>query len=90
MEVTDLIAAISLFMGLPSIVALWSLGRRYLSVIERREDVRRQELAIAERRIILEERERELEIYKLEMEIRRLEESHNDSMESEKSKQIRG
>jgi hypothetical protein len=86
-NITELVAVVSLFLGLPTIVAAWSLGRKYLTLVERREDTRRQELAIAERRIVLEERERELEIYKLEIEIRRLE-GETEDVESLKNRQL--
>lgn len=81
-HITELVAVVSMFLGLPTILAAWSLGRKYLTLVERREDTRRQELALAERRIVLEERERELEIYKLEMEIRRIEGDFKEDLES--------
>lgn len=75
-SVTDIFAVISIFIGLPSIITVGVLARRYLKIIERREDIHRQELANDERRLTLEERERELEIYRLELEIRRLEQGN--------------
>lgn len=72
-DITGLAAVLSMFVGLPTIIAGWALGKRFLRIVERRTEIQQQELAVAERRLILEERERELEIYKLELEIRHLE-----------------
>jgi hypothetical protein len=60
-----------------------------LNIIERRTEIQLQELAIAERRLILEERERELEIYKLELEIRPLERGEESESRAAEQKKIR-
>ncbi len=69
----EIIMVITVFLGVPTIISGFFLGRKFLTIIERREQTRQQELSIAEKRLMLEERERELEIYKLELEIRNLE-----------------
>lgn len=63
--IAEVFMVVSISLGIPSIVAGYLLGRRFLKIVERREDA-------MERRLVLEERERELEIYKLELEIRQL------------------
>ncbi len=72
-EIIPIVGIISTFLGLPTIIVGYALGKRFLNIIERRTVIQQQELEITERRLILEERERELEIYKLELEIRQLE-----------------
>ncbi len=69
----EIFMLVSITLGIPSIIVGYSLGKRFLRIVERREEIRQQELEITEKRIGLEERERELEIYKLELEIRQLE-----------------
>lgn len=69
----EILMVVTVFLGVPTIISGFFLGRKFLGIVERREDIRQQELIIAEKRLILEERERELEIYKLELEIRHLE-----------------
>ncbi|MBD1209009.1 MAG: hypothetical protein H9535_11285 [Ignavibacteria bacterium] len=81
-----MVAIVSMFLGLPTIIVGWSLGKRFLGIVERRTEIQQQELEVAERRLILEERERELEIYKLELEIRQLERGESADA-SEKAQQ---
>ena len=69
----EIFMVVSISLGIPTIILGYVLGKRFLRIVERREDTRQQELSITEKRIGLEERERELEIYKLELEIRQLE-----------------
>lgn len=69
----EIFMVITVFLGVPAIISAFFLGRKFLSIVERREQTRQQELGLAEKRLVLEERERELEIYKLELEIRHLE-----------------
>ena len=82
-EIIPMVAIVSMFLGLPTIIAGYALGKRFLNIVERRTVIQQQELEITERRLILEERERELEIYKLELEIRQLErdEKSNNSQQ---------
>ena len=61
-EIIPITIIISTILGLPTIIAGYALGKRFLNIIERRTVIQQQELEITERRLILEERERELEI----------------------------
>jgi hypothetical protein len=69
----EIFMVITVFLGVPTIISGFFLARKFLGIVERREETRQQELMITEKRLVLEERERELEIYKLELEIRHLE-----------------
>ncbi len=45
-----MVAIVSILLGLPSIIAGWSLGKRFLGIVERRTEIQQQELEVAERR----------------------------------------
>jgi hypothetical protein len=88
-DIMGLTAILSTMVGLPLVIACWSLGKRYFRIIERRAEIQQQDLAITERRLVLEERERELEIYKLELEIRQLEANAPLNSDDNQQQQLR-
>ncbi|MBD1210214.1 MAG: hypothetical protein H9535_17405 [Ignavibacteria bacterium] len=58
----EVFMVITVFLGVPSIITGAILGMRFLRIVERREERAAQELAISEKRMMLEERDREQEM----------------------------
>ena len=88
-DMIPMVAIVSMILGLPTIIAGYALGKRFLGIVERRTEIQQQELEVTERRLILEERERELEIYKLELEIRQLERGESAEASAKAQEQLR-
>jgi hypothetical protein len=76
-ELVKIIGLATGFIGLPSVIGIFTLAHRYLKIVQAREykvsEYKMKELELNERRLLLQEKELDLETRRLEAEIRALE-----------------